>query len=249
LNSLEPVRVYAVWVRALNSRGPSAWAVLRARTLEQPPPPPPRALRVVLALSDAVGVAWQSASRGGADAANGGAAAEAVADVVEHEVEVVDANGSSLNASCTALPPATSCTVVGLSAETPVRVRARSRSADGWGEWSEAVAAQTEAVRGCLQHADHARVLAERAALHASIERCGRDCWAGAECVSRCVARSGVVSPLCAGCMGAVSACTKDFCLDKCALDPDGLPCRECARANCFAEYATCVGVPEVLVP
>jgi hypothetical protein len=252
LRQLPAQTAFSLHVRALNSRGFSAWSGLRATTREPPPPPPPEGLRAVAALSDALTVAWLQGGEGGGE--------DAVLNVVEFEVRAVawplaDANApanASAAGACTAAPPALTCTVGGLRPGSVFALLARSRSADGWGAWSEFTPGvqlwRTVSERGCLAQADHQRVLGERRALHATLDRCSKDCWAAAECVGRCVARSGL-SPRCAACFGEVAACTKAHCLDKCALDPDGSACRECARAVCMDDYAECVGVPVALVP
>jgi len=152
---------------------------------------------------------------------------------------------------CAIAAPALSCTIGELAPATEYMLRARARSSEGWGRWSArsmALSAHTVAERGCLRLSDHTLVLTQRRGLHAALDRCSKDCWAAGDCVSRCVSRAGV-SARCASCFGEVSACTKKHCLDRCALDPDGPPCRECSRTACMGDYARCVGVPEALVP
>ncbi|KAJ1636495.1 hypothetical protein T492DRAFT_958386 [Pavlovales sp. CCMP2436] len=250
LRELPAQTAFALHFRAHNSRGFSPWTVLRAATHEPLPPPPPEGLTAVAALSDALTVAWLPLARGGEGA-------DAVPDVIEVEVRAVAlevlanaSGGAATIGACTAAPSARSCTVGGLRPDSEYALSARARSEDGWGGWGEAGGAlwRTAADRGCSAQADHVSVLGERRALHATLDRCSKDCWAASECVGRCVARAGL-SARCSACFGEVAACTKLYCLDKCALDPDGGACRECARAVCMDAYAECVGVPLALVP
>lgn len=237
----------------------------------QPPaPPPPSPRGASFGTQPAAGPAGE-----GGGQAEGEVAAEAGVVLLEFEAQAAalptadaaDAaqlgNGTASPAApagapfplvagqCAVAAPALSCTIAGLAPSTTYALRARARSADGWGSWSAPAAAplaRTTAEHGCLRLADRTALLTRRAALHATLDRCSKDCWAAAECVSRCVARSGV-SAACADCFGEVSACGKKHCLDKCVLDPDGQPCRECSRAMCMGEYTECVGLPEALVP
>lgn len=242
---LQPQTKYELWVRAFNSMGPSPWVRASVTTGLAQPPAAPRGVRVVVSLSDAITVTWAAPESVGPLMGPVPDTFEVLAVRQGATLSEVEALGTK---SCEAHAPDVSCTLEDLQPESQYLVRVRARSAVGAGDYSTAIVASTAAATGCRTRDDQSLILAQRDHLHRVLDDCGKGCWGAGPCTSRCVERTGL-SAECARCMGDVTTCTKAHCMRRCALDPDGVPCRSCSAEECGPAYYACVGLPSAMVP
>ena len=82
------------------------------------------------------------------------------------------------------------------------------------------------------------------------MKACGKKCWGGSSCVSKCMSDKEGISSACANCFGAEAQCTRDHCMAKCSFSPDSDACKQCAIKNCQSAETTCSGyVPTTDIP
>lgn len=82
------------------------------------------------------------------------------------------------------------------------------------------------------------------------MKTCGKKCWGGSSCVSKCMSDKEKISLACANCFGAEAQCTRDHCMTSCSFSPDSSACKQCAIKNCQNAETTCSGfVPTVEIP
>ena len=82
------------------------------------------------------------------------------------------------------------------------------------------------------------------------MKACGKKCWGGSSCVSKCMSDKEGISAACANCFGAEAQCTRDHCMTKCSFSPDSDACKQCAIKNCQSAETTCSGyVPTTDIP